>query len=60
MGFINVLFINVALWLAYWLHTIYNTPYDWMILMLMVSIAAFIYSDEPMLGLIAMVKWVHK
>ncbi len=50
----------MALWLAYWLHTLYNTPYDWIILMGVVSACALVYSDKHLLGLIAMVKWVYK
>ena len=60
MGWRNIVVLNMGLYVGFWLHTLFNTPYDWLLLGTALSIVAFIFPDEPLRRLVAMVRWVTK
>jgi hypothetical protein len=64
MGFKLVLLAVGTMLVLYTIHSIFNTPYDWFLLLFGVCLVALAIPDRPVIQRIreiwAMVKWVDK
>jgi hypothetical protein len=60
MGVYNIIAANTLLYAAYWMHTLFPTNYDWVLLGATVTIIAGLLSDEQLKRLWSMVRWVHR
>lgn len=60
MGYLNALTGMAALGAAYYVHTVFNHPYEWALLAMAVFTICMYCPDTKLKSLINMVRWVWK